>query len=164
MDPFEKLRNDLIRAVDSKRATVDGIAAATGMSPETVRSFKGSRTKSMKAHTRTLLERYLSHLQVEGSAPQHESATPRHIAGTGAVRFNGSASAATGRQFASEEERRGYMRRVLEEAQRAIADAAGALDAPLSAPVRDSVMESALDLAEGAVAAATQLSPDGTRG
>lgn len=89
----------------------------------------------MKAHSREKLFEYLTRVHPVDSAPQAESGTPRPtISGSvGYVRFGGSATGSVGPAFKSEEERRGYMRRVLEEAQRAIRDAELALDAPITA-------------------------------
>ena len=126
------------QAMVSRGETNDGIARAAGVAPETVRSIRLGRTSKMKEHSRQKLFAYLTTLQPVAPSPQDESAVQRHISGsTGYIRFTGSAAGSLGPVFSSEAERRGYLRRVIEDAQRAMRDAQLALDAPLSAPVSD---------------------------
>jgi hypothetical protein len=165
MATVEDLRSLIENAMDSRGETNDGIARAAGVAPETVRSIRLGRTSKMKEHSRQKLLAYLTGLHPVAPGQQVESATPRHIssAATGYVRFGGAGTGITGPVFESEAERRGYLRRVIEDAQRAMRDAQTALDAPISAPGGAAPLEDALAVAAAAAAPAATPRPARTR-
>lgn len=147
MDTLAELR-ELIESAMRRGETSDGIALGSGVSDETLRNIRHGRTSSLRAHTRDRLLAYLRP-KIGDSAPQHaEHVTHPGASIGGSARITVTATGNISGGFLSEDERRGYLRRTLEQAAQAIRDAQTALDTPVTAPETAALYEAGLDLAD----------------
>ena len=122
--------------------SAEALAEEARVSPNSLRALLSGETRESREHVRDRLMAYLAQ-QVAAPAPQDESAAPRNISGSSAyIRLSG----ATGPAFDSEDHRRGYLQKTLEDAARAIREAQDALRAPLREPVSDADVDELAEL------------------
>jgi hypothetical protein len=144
---YDALR-DLLRAQVATGRSLKELAEVTGLTEETLASVRDSRRTRMQSATRRGLLKLPGANEVRAKfGPPFDTASlaPKFIGEYERPVASSVDSARPGAAtFRTEEERRGYLRRVLEEARRAISDAERALDASLTGAASDVASDAAL--------------------